>query len=210
MWERARKFSSEPPSKASSSPAPQKGESASRGSRVLQQQQQILRPQRGTDLPGGVRVGSAGSTIQDGTRQTRESGTGTEQAAKPTSSQEKAGTARPSAQGPASPKEAGGPKGRSYGNQWQAGRLTPAREPVENAKGRSASSEEPRAQPSTSSHNSLPSQAHNPSTDDAMKTLLTIEIKDGRNQPLQSHIVGTPGNQRAGEWRMYQGAAYLR
>ncbi|KAJ7309573.1 hypothetical protein JRQ81_007624 [Phrynocephalus forsythii] len=30
-----------------------------------------------------------------------------------------------------------------------------------------------------------------------MKTLLTIEIKDGRNQPVRSHIVGMPGNQRA-------------
>ncbi|XP_015273652.1 PREDICTED: smoothelin [Gekko japonicus] len=197
VWERARKFSSEPPSKTVSSPAPQKGESASRGSRVLQQQQQILHPQRVTDLPAGVRSGGAGSTLQDGTRRTRESSTGTEQAAKPASSQAKAGTVRPSAQGPASPKEVDGPKGRSYSNQWQGSKLTPARQPVENAKGRSAGSEEPRAQLSTSSGNPLPSQAHNPSSDDAMKTLLTIEIKDGRNQPIQGHVVGTPGNQRA-------------
>nr|XP_028564897.1 smoothelin-like isoform X5 [Podarcis muralis] len=30
-----------------------------------------------------------------------------------------------------------------------------------------------------------------------MKTLFTIEIKDGRSQPLRSQIVGAPGNQRA-------------
>ncbi|XP_078523394.1 smoothelin isoform X2 [Lissotriton helveticus] len=30
-----------------------------------------------------------------------------------------------------------------------------------------------------------------------MKTLLTIEIKDGRNQSTSSRIIGTPGNQRA-------------
>ncbi|XP_048370166.1 smoothelin isoform X3 [Sphaerodactylus townsendi] len=197
VWERARKFSSEPPSKAGSSPAPQKGETASRGSRVLQQQQQFLHLQRGADLPGGVRGGSAGSALQDGTRQTGGCCAGTEQAAKPTSSQAKAGTVRPSAQDAASPKEAGGPKGRSYSNQWQGSKLTPARQSIENAKGRSAGSEESRAQPSTSSRNPLPSQAGNPSTDDAMKTLFTIEIKDGRHQPIQSHVVGTPGNQRA-------------
>ncbi|XP_060105406.1 smoothelin [Heteronotia binoei] len=197
VWERARKFSSEPPSKTGSSLAPPKGESASRGSRVLQQQQQILHPQHGTDLPGGVRSGGGGSTLQDGTRQTRESSTGTEQAAKLTSSQAKAGTVRPSAQGPAIPKEVGGPKGRSFSNQWQGGKLTPAQQPVENAKGRSAGSEEPHGQPCTSSCKPLSSLAHNPSTDDAMKTLLTIEIKDGRNQPIQGHVVGTPGNQRA-------------
>nr|XP_056715193.1 smoothelin [Euleptes europaea] len=194
VWERARKFSSEPPSKTGSSPAPQKGESASRGSRVLQQQQQFLHPQRVTDLPGGVR---GGSTLQDGTRQAGECRPGMDQAAKPTSSQAKAGTVRPSAQGPASPKEVGGPKGRSYSNQWQGSKLTPARQPIENAKGRSAGSEEPCAQLSTSSRNPLPSQAHDPGTDDAMKTLFTIEIKDGRHQPIQSHVVGTPGNQRA-------------
>ncbi|XP_077165402.1 smoothelin isoform X3 [Paroedura picta] len=191
VWERARKFSSEPPSKAGSSPAPQKS------SRVLQQQ--ILHPQRVSDLPGGVRSGGTGSAVRDGTWQPRESGTGPEPAAKPTFSPAKSGTARPSAQVPASPKEVDGLKGRSYSNQWQGSKLTPARQAVENARGRSAGSEEPRAQPSTSSSscNSLPSRAHNPGEEDAMKTLLTIEIKDGRNQPLQSHVVGTPGNQRA-------------
>ncbi|XP_054853041.1 smoothelin isoform X3 [Eublepharis macularius] len=193
VWERARKFSSEPPNQT----GPPKGESANKGSRVLQQQQQFLHPRRVTDLPRGVRGDGVGCALPDGTRQSANCSTGTEQAAKPTSSQAKAGTVRPSAQGPASPQEVGGPKGRSYNNQWQNSKLTPARQPVENAKGTSASSEEPRTQPSASSCNLLPSPAHNPSTNDAMKTLFTIEIKDNRSQPIRSHVVGTPGSQRA-------------
>ncbi|XP_069475447.1 smoothelin isoform X2 [Ambystoma mexicanum] len=36
-----------------------------------------------------------------------------------------------------------------------------------------------------------------PDPESNMKTLLTIEIKDGRNQPASSRIIGAPGSQRA-------------
>ncbi|XP_063000334.1 smoothelin isoform X4 [Elgaria multicarinata webbii] len=196
VWERARKFSSEPPGQAGSSPAPQKGESAGRGPRVLQQQRQpLLQPQRVADLPVGSRGGAVGRAFQDGTgHRAGDGGTGTEQAAKP--SPAKAGAARPPAHGPAGPKEAGGPRGRSQGGQWQASKLTPAQQPVENTKGSLAvGSEVPRAQPSRPVPPQDRSLGSDP--DDAMKTLFTIEIKDGRSQPVRSHIVGAPGNQRA-------------
>ncbi|XP_042297941.1 smoothelin isoform X2 [Sceloporus undulatus] len=189
VWERARKFSSEPSDQTGTGPSVQKGESAGRGSRVLQQQQQLLQTQRATgDLPVGPR--GPGRVLQNGTKQ-QAGNIGTEQVPKAV-----AGSValRDPALGPAGLKEAGGPQGRSQGSQWQG-----SKKPVENAKGSTAGSEEPNAQLSASCSPLPPSQAPNLGTDpsDAMKTLFTIEIKDGRNQPVRSHIVGTPGNQRA-------------
>uniref|UniRef100_A0ABM5F2W6 Smoothelin isoform X3 n=1 Tax=Pogona vitticeps TaxID=103695 RepID=A0ABM5F2W6_9SAUR len=199
IWERARKFSAEPPSPAGTAvPAPQKAESASRGARILQQPQHLRRP---ADSPVQAPGGGAGRAFQDGTKQRAGSAFGAvgEPSGRLTGSPAKAVmTAQPPA--PASPKEVGGLRGRGQDSQWQGGKLTPARQLVENTKeSSSVRSEEPDAQRSTSSRTPLPSRARSPNADpnDAMKTLLTIEIKDGRNQPVRSHIVGMPGNQRA-------------
>ncbi|XP_072839740.2 smoothelin isoform X3 [Pogona vitticeps] len=195
IWERARKFSAEPPSPAGTAvPAPQKAESANRGARILQQQQHLRRP---ADSPVQAPGGGAGRAFQDGTKQRAGSAFGAvgEPSGRLTGSPAKAGTTAP-----ASPKEVGGLRGRGQDSQWQGGKLTPARQLVENTKeSSSVRSEEPDAQRSTSSRTPLPSRARSPNADpnDAMKTLLTIEIKDGRNQPVRSHIVGMPGNQRA-------------
>ncbi|XP_061458501.1 smoothelin isoform X2 [Rhineura floridana] len=198
VLDRARKFSSEPPKLTGAVPAPPKVGSVSRGARILQQQQQLLHPQRAGDLPVGVPGGTASRAFQDGIRQ-RAGSPGAEQAWKPTAVQAKAGTVRPPAQSPAGPKEAGGPKGRSQSSQWQGSKPTPGQLSVENAPERSVGSKEPDAPLSTSARSLPTAPACNLAADpsDAMKTLFTIEIKDGRTQPMRSHIVGTPGNQRA-------------
>lgn len=54
------------------------------------------------------------------------------------------------------------------------------------------------AQSATSTLRTSSKDAQGNKQDDDMKTLLTIEIKDGRNQGTNSRIVGQPGNQRAG------------
>ncbi|KAJ6656617.1 hypothetical protein lerEdw1_003504 [Lerista edwardsae] len=195
VLERARKFSADPAApQTDAAPTPAKGEGPSRGARVLQQQQQLLHSQLGADLPTAGRPGRA---FQDGARRIGTSGT--EQAAKLTATPAKARTTRPPAQGPASPKEAGAPGGRSQSSQWQGGKSTPARQPVENTKSSSAGIEESSVRPGTSSRTPLPSQARSggANASDAMKTLFTIEIKDGRSQPVRSHVVGMPGSQRA-------------
>ncbi|XP_053136126.1 smoothelin isoform X4 [Hemicordylus capensis] len=189
VWERARKFNADPPSQTA---GPPKGESAHRGSRILQQQQQLLHPQRVADSPAGARGGAVGRAPQDGPQRAENSGAGGEPATNPTASPAKAELLRPLAPGPACPKEAGGPGGRSKGSQWQGGKAMPTRPAVENTNGSAAGSEKPSSSP-------RPPQARNHGADpsDAMKTLFTIEIKDGRGPPVRSHIVGMPGSQRA-------------
>ncbi|XP_067329409.1 smoothelin isoform X1 [Anolis sagrei] len=129
--------------------------------------QQLRSPSR--ELPAGLQTSKRAGDV------------GTEQVPKLASSSFSAG-----------PKEAGTPRGRSQGSQWLGGKLRAAS--VENAKGSAGSAEEPDAQPGGTSRKPL---AHSHQDDEAMKTLFTIEIKEGRNQPVRSHIVGTPGNQRA-------------
>ncbi|XP_077776518.1 smoothelin isoform X2 [Podarcis muralis] len=202
VLDRARKFSSDPPKPAGSAATPRKAESAGKGARILQQQQQLLNPPRAGDLPVGARGGSsgaAGRALQDASRQW---GAEEQQPAKPSASQAKTGTVRPPAESPAGPKEASGPRGRSQASQWQGSKWAPARPSAENTPGSSSGSKEPHVPllSSSSSSSPLPARARNlgaPEPSDEMKTLFTIEIKDGRSQPLRSQIVGAPGNQRA-------------
>ncbi|CAI5797578.1 smoothelin isoform X2 [Podarcis lilfordi] len=203
VLDRARKFSSEPPKPAGSAGPPRKAESAGKGARILQQQQQLLNPPRAGDLPAGARGGSsgtAGRALQDASRQ--RGAEEQQQPAKPSAIQAKTGTVRPPAESPAGPKEAASPRGRSQAGQWQGSKWAPARPSAENTPGSSSGSKEPHVPPlsSSSSRSPLPARARNlcaAEPSDEMKTLFTIEIKDGRSQPLRSQIVATPGNQRA-------------
>ncbi|XP_063171805.1 smoothelin isoform X2 [Candoia aspera] len=195
--ERARKFSSG----ATNQPVvPQKGERAGRGLPVLQQQHP-LPSQHATNLPSRGRGGSSGGTavrtFQDGGR--AQDGSHGPGAARTGASHAKTGAARPPSQSPAIPKEAGGPRGRNQGSQWQEGKPPPARSRIENTQGGSTGSEAPRGQPSSPARSPASSLAPCPGADpnDEMKTLLTIEIKDSRHQPLRGHLAGAPGNQRA-------------
>ncbi|XP_015746009.2 smoothelin isoform X2 [Python bivittatus] len=87
------------------------------------------------------------------------------------------------------------PPGGDRGSQWQEGRLPPARPRVENANRGSTDSEALRGSAQSPTSSPVPRPGADP--DGEMKTLLTIEIKDGRHQPLRGHLMGVPGNQRA-------------
>ncbi|KAM3826381.1 LOW QUALITY PROTEIN: smoothelin [Vipera latastei] len=178
--ERARQFGSGTPNPPA---APQKGEKAGRGLPALPPKQ-LLPSQPAANLPWRDRGGDTGlRTLRD--------------AARPGPSHAKAGPGRPPSQAPAVPKEAGGPQGREQGSQWQERRLhPPARPGVENAKGGSVDSEVLRRQRSGSAHSPADSLVLRPAAahpDDQMKTLLTIEIKDSRTQPLRATSAGPPG-----------------
>uniref|UniRef100_A0A8D0GIT4 Smoothelin n=1 Tax=Sphenodon punctatus TaxID=8508 RepID=A0A8D0GIT4_SPHPU len=198
--ERARKFATEPLGPPSPRPSPLRGESVGRGSRILQQQQQFLGPQRVADLPGGAR-GGLRRAAKDGMGLGGICRAGTEQRTTTTSSQATTGTVKPPTWGPAGPKEADVPGGRSQGSQWQGSQLTSTQGPVENSQGDSAASEESSARLAASSPSPAQPRSQVPSRGasehDTMKTLFTIEIKDNRSQPIGSRIVGTPGSQRA-------------
>ncbi|XP_070807209.1 smoothelin [Pituophis catenifer annectens] len=186
--ERARKFTSDPPNPPA---APPKGEKAGRGLPALPQHH-LLPSHHAANSPLRDRGGTAVRTLQAGSK--------AQEAARTGPSHAKAGAgSRPPSQAPSIPKEAGGPQGRIQGSQWQERKLGPARSGVENAKGGSTDSEVLRNRQSGSAHNPAGSllrrlAAH---PDDEMKTLLTIEIKDSRHQPLRGHLAGPPGNQRA-------------
>ncbi|XP_075289569.1 smoothelin isoform X2 [Opisthocomus hoazin] len=81
---------------------------------------------------------------------------------------------------------AGGPGGRAGPGQWQRGPRTAPPGPAQNAQGGSGRGAEQRPAP-------VPA---GPSLD-GMKTYFTIEIKDGRMQPLAPRVVAAPGSQRA-------------
>ncbi|XP_063310851.1 smoothelin isoform X2 [Pelobates fuscus] len=69
---------------------------------------------------------------------------------------------------------------------------------VQNRDGTIKSSEEQGStEHSTAPLSTSATEAQGEKQDAGMKTLLTIEIKDGRNQTTSSRIVGQPGNQRA-------------
>ncbi|XP_067406288.1 smoothelin isoform X2 [Emydura macquarii macquarii] len=218
--ERARKFTSGSPAQPSPSPGPcsQKWENPGKGSRVLQQQ--LLRPQsargsqeacarRAADLPSGARCGlSLAPPARPAFRGAKE-GSGGPRAGNPTehgtsSLEAETEIAKPPAGSPACPKEEGRSVGRSLPGQSRGSLLTSPQRPIENAEGGLAGTEEPGAQHAAS----LPSRPARPqppacgtkasaSDEDPMKTLFTIEIKDGRAQPVSSRVVGAPGSQRA-------------
>ncbi|XP_048178674.1 smoothelin [Corvus hawaiiensis] len=96
-----------------------------------------------------------------------------------------AGSVRERAQrfGPAG---AGGAGGRAGAAQWQRGPRTAPPAPPQNARGSGGGGAEQRPAPRPAGPRL-----------DAMKTFFTIEIKDGRVQPLASRITAVPGSQRA-------------
>uniref|UniRef100_A0A8C5PU61 Smoothelin n=1 Tax=Leptobrachium leishanense TaxID=445787 RepID=A0A8C5PU61_9ANUR len=86
--------------------------------------------------------------------------------------------------------------GRSHGDQLHIPQSTTEwAKQVENRDGTIKTPEEH----GSSQHSTTPlsTDAKGEQQDTDMKTLLTIEIKDGRNQTTNSRIVGQPGNQRA-------------
>ncbi|KAM5194101.1 smoothelin [Mantella aurantiaca] len=94
------------------------------------------------------------------------------------------------------PKQEGG---RSNADQLQATQATTkGGRQVENTDGTiTASVVKDSAQHATSPLCTSCKDTQGDKQDEDMKTLLTIEIKDGRNQGTNSRIVGQPGNQRA-------------
>ncbi|KAG8596577.1 hypothetical protein GDO81_001972 [Engystomops pustulosus] len=103
----------------------------------------------------------------------------------------------PQSQGSFIPKQDGG---RSNSNQLQGTQATTeGGKQVENTDGTITTSlTQERAQPSTPSLNASSKDTQGEKQDTDMKTLLTIEIKDGRSQgSTSSRIVAQPGNQRA-------------
>ncbi|XP_072792104.1 smoothelin isoform X4 [Taeniopygia guttata] len=100
-----------------------------------------------------------------------------------------AGSVRERAQrfGPAGAGGAGGRAGAGAGAgaaQWQRGPRSAPPPPAQNARGSGGAEQRPAPRPVGSRL-------------DAMKTFFTIEIKDGRAQPLAPRITAIPGSQRA-------------
>lgn len=204
--ERVRKFTSDSLAQPAPRSCSQKWESPGKGSWALQQQ--LLRPQgaqRTADLPSGPRCGLSpvppGHAALRGAKEGSGGPPASSRAERRTSSSEAEAAM---AGGPACPKEEGSSVGRSQAGQSQGGRLTSPQRPIENAVGSSSCTEEPGTQYAAS----LPSRPARPQPpacgtkasardEDTMKTLFTIEIKDGRAQPVSSRIVGAPGSQRA-------------
>ncbi|XP_064530567.1 smoothelin isoform X4 [Pseudopipra pipra] len=98
-----------------------------------------------------------------------------------------AGSVRERAQrfGPAGAGGAGGRAGTGAGAaQWQRGPRTAPPAPAQNARGSGGAEQRPAPRPTGRRL-------------DAMKTFFTIEIKDGRVQPLAPRITAAPSSQRA-------------
>ncbi|XP_039238420.1 smoothelin isoform X1 [Pipra filicauda] len=98
-----------------------------------------------------------------------------------------AGSVRERAQrfGPAGAGGAGGRAGTGAGAaQWQRGPRTAPPAPAQNARGSGGAEQRPAPRPAGRRL-------------DAMKTFFTIEIKDGRVQPLAPRITAAPSSQRA-------------
>nr|XP_048677980.1 smoothelin isoform X5 [Caretta caretta] len=212
--ERVRKFTSDSLAQPGPRSCSQKWETPGKGSWVLQQQ--LLRPQGAwgskaggaqctADLPSGPRCGLSPAPLGHAALRGVKEGSG----GPPASSRAERRTSSSEAEaaiagGPACPKEEGSSVGRSQAGQSQGSLLTSHQRPIENAEGSSSGTEEPGAQHAAS----LPSRPARPQPpacgtkasardEDPMKTLFTIEIKDGRAQPLSSRVVGAPGSQRA-------------
>ncbi|XP_059683514.1 smoothelin [Gavia stellata] len=97
----------------------------------------------------------------------------------------------PSAAAAGGPAGAGGAGGRAGPGQWQRGPRTAPPGPAQNARGGGGGGAEQRPAPVPAG----PRPA-GPGLD-GMKTYFTIEIKDGRVQPLAPRVVAAPGSQRA-------------
>ncbi|XP_064378425.1 smoothelin isoform X4 [Dromaius novaehollandiae] len=97
-----------------------------------------------------------------------------------------AGRRRAAAGGPEG--AGGGAAGRAGPGQWQRGPRAAPPGPAQNARGGGGGAEQ-RPVP--------PPAGPRPAGPDAMKTCFTIEIKDGRMQPLGTRVVGAPSSQRA-------------
>ncbi|XP_035196646.1 smoothelin isoform X2 [Oxyura jamaicensis] len=103
---------------------------------------------------------------------------------------------------PAAPAAAGGPEGaggsggRAGPGQWQRGPRSAPSGPAQNSRGGGGGAEQSPARPPAGPRPVGSSGAH-----DGMKTYFTIEIKDGRVQPLTQsltpRVVAAPGSQRA-------------
>ncbi|XP_065502872.1 smoothelin isoform X1 [Caloenas nicobarica] len=87
---------------------------------------------------------------------------------------------------------AGGAGGRAGPGQWQRGPRTAPPGPAQNARGGGGGGAERRPAPVPAG----PRSGASPGLD-GMKTYFTIEIKDGRMQPLTPRVVAAPGSQRA-------------
>ncbi|XP_062445712.1 smoothelin isoform X3 [Rhea pennata] len=111
----------------------------------------------------------------------------TAEAPAPSAAAGSAGRRRAAAGGPEG--AGGGAAGRAAPGQWQRGPSAAPPGPAQNARGSGGGAEQRPAPPPAGPR---PAGAH-----DAMKTCFTIEIKDGRVQPLSTRVVGAPGNQRA-------------
>ncbi|KAM9625705.1 smoothelin isoform 2-T2 [Morphnus guianensis] len=90
------------------------------------------------------------------------------------------------------PAGAGGAGGRAGPGQWQRGPRTAPPGPAQNARGGGGGGAEQRPVPVP-----VPVPAGARPGLDGMKTCFTIEIKDGRVQPLAPRVVAAPGSQRA-------------
>ncbi|KAM6193583.1 smoothelin isoform 1-T1 [Sarcoramphus papa] len=88
------------------------------------------------------------------------------------------------------PAGAGGAAGRAGPGQWQRGPRTAPPGPAQNARGGGGGGAEHRPAPVPAGPRPGPGL-------DGMKTYFTIEIKDGRVQPLAPRVVAAPGSQRA-------------
>ncbi|XP_030357743.1 smoothelin isoform X3 [Strigops habroptila] len=107
-----------------------------------------------------------------------------------TSVRERAQRFTPAGAGPApsTAAAAGGAGGRAEPGQWQRGPRTAPPGPAQNARGCGGGD--------TEQHPAVVAAGPRPSLD-GMKTYFTIEIKDGRVQPLAPRVLATPGSQRA-------------
>ncbi|XP_071619792.1 smoothelin isoform X3 [Heliangelus exortis] len=93
------------------------------------------------------------------------------------------------------PAGVGGTGGRAGTAQWQRGPRTAPPGPAQNARaGGSGGAEQ---LPAPVSAGPRPAGSRPGPGPDGMKTFFTIEIKDGRVQPLTPRVVATPSNQRA-------------
>ncbi|XP_067163309.1 smoothelin isoform X3 [Apteryx mantelli] len=112
-----------------------------------------------------------------------------------------AGRRRAAAGGPEGAGGAAG--GRAGPGQWQRGPRAAPPGPAQNARGSGGGAEQRPAPPPAGPRPAGPDPgpgpdpAAGPGAHDAMKTCFTIEIKDGRVQPLSTRVVGAPGSQRA-------------
>uniref|UniRef100_A0A8B9BTF3 Smoothelin n=1 Tax=Anser brachyrhynchus TaxID=132585 RepID=A0A8B9BTF3_9AVES len=108
---------------------------------------------------------------------------------------------------PAAPAPAGGPEGaggaggRAGPGQWQRGPRSAPPGPAQNARGGGGGAEQSPAQPPAGPRPAGPGPG--PGAHDGMKTYFTIEIKDGRVQPLTQsltpRVVAAPGSQQRAE-----------